>query len=497
MSGLFDSLSKYLMGDPYASGNGGLLDEALKKLLAGQSGAPAPAAPGAVPAAIGSTSPLPGSPVVSGGSPSPDFLHTRLAQALKSGLLGAAAGSQKRGFGGALGAGLLAAQGVGERADAQHRAQQQEALTASQIQRQTDEDAAKKAQADQLANLPAPPGVDPQKWEDFKKVSPQQALAAYGNQFTPDKPTHSAIYTEWQDAVANGYKGDLTQYQNEDANRRRPVTNINQPEPLVQIQGDNGPVYVPRSQAVGKAPPQSEPHKTADQQDWDVLNYGDPSSREFHAAYARQTQPKMQMSADGTRLVPVPPQLPKDLRQPVYTSQGPAAGSGGTQGGAAGASSIPALHAEADPTGASSVDLGKKPLTEEQAKAAGFATRTRTANEQLEKLISGGYRPSLSDMYLMNKGGAIGHYAMTAEARQFDQARRNFINAVLRRESGAAISASEFDNANSQYFPMPNDDEKTLEMKATNRQQAIEALANGSGPGATQAPGTVDPLGIR
>lgn len=33
-------------------------------------------------------------------------------------------------------------------------------------------------------------------------------------------PTHSAAYTEWQDAVANGYKGDFNEYQTMDANRK-------------------------------------------------------------------------------------------------------------------------------------------------------------------------------------------------------------------------------------------------------------------------------------
>lgn len=34
-------------------------------------------------------------------------------------------------------------------------------------------------------------------------------------------PEHSPAYKEWQDAAANGYKGSFTQYQNEDANRKK------------------------------------------------------------------------------------------------------------------------------------------------------------------------------------------------------------------------------------------------------------------------------------
>jgi hypothetical protein len=45
--------------------------------------------------------------------------------------------------------------------------------------------------------------------------------------FTPKEEKHSAAYTEWQDAVkSGGYRGSFTDYQNEDANRRRPVVNV-------------------------------------------------------------------------------------------------------------------------------------------------------------------------------------------------------------------------------------------------------------------------------
>jgi hypothetical protein len=42
-----------------------------------------------------------------------------------------------------------------------------------------------------------------------------------------EKPAeHSAIYKEWQDAVSTGYKGTFEQYQNEDANRKKPSINV-------------------------------------------------------------------------------------------------------------------------------------------------------------------------------------------------------------------------------------------------------------------------------
>lgn len=43
----------------------------------------------------------------------------------------------------------------------------------------------------------------------------------------PAKEDHSPAYKEYQDAVSTGYKGSFTQYQNDDANRHKPVVNVN------------------------------------------------------------------------------------------------------------------------------------------------------------------------------------------------------------------------------------------------------------------------------
>jgi hypothetical protein len=72
--------------------------------------------------------------------------------------------------------------------------------------------------------------------------------------------------------------------------------------------------------------------------------------------------------------------------------------------------------------------------------------------------------------------GMIGNAAMSSESQRAEQAQRDFVNAVLRRESGAVISPSEFANAQKQYFPQPNDKPETLAQKARNRKIAIEGL---------------------
>ena len=67
------------------------------------------------------------------------------------------------------------------------------------------------------------------------------------------------------------------------------------------------------------------------------------------------------------------------------------------------------------------------------------------------------------------------------EALSQDQAESNFINAVLRRESGAAISDTEFAKAEKQYFPRPGDGERTLAQKKANREQVLTSLKGEAG----------------
>lgn len=77
----------------------------------------------------------------------------------------------------------------------------------------------------------------------------------------------------------------------------------------------------------------------------------------------------------------------------------------------------------------------------------------------------------------------VGNYLVSEKYQKFDQARRDFLNATLRRESGAVISDSEFDNGNKQYFPQPGDSKEVVEQKRRNRAEAIKGIASGGGQG--------------
>lgn len=126
-------------------------------------------------------------------------------------------------------------------------------------------------------------------------------------------------------------------------------------------------------------------------------------------------------------------------------------------------------------------------LTVDAAKNTGFYIRTQEANKVIESLEEAGtdfWQQSLDAVPL-----GLGNYARSPEYQKFDQAKRDFVNAILRRESGAVISDSEFDNADKQYFPVPGDGPEVIEQKRRNRVNAIEGLRVGAGAGASYADG--------
>jgi len=140
--------------------------------------------------------------------------------------------------------------------------------------------------------------------------------------------------------------------------------------------------------------------------------------------------------------------------------------------------------------------VGGKALTETQGKATGFASRAGEADQILNTVGQGGeIKPSLIKAgaeAIPLIGGALGTVANiiapSGPQQQVEQAQRNFVNAILRQESGASISASEFANAQRQYFPQVGDSPEVIKQKAANRQTSINALKVQAGPGMQRMP---------
>jgi hypothetical protein len=123
-------------------------------------------------------------------------------------------------------------------------------------------------------------------------------------------------------------------------------------------------------------------------------------------------------------------------------------------------------------------------MTEGQAKANMFGSRMAAADRILTDLAANGVeQPSLIKRgaeAVPLLGGGLGMvangWAASSKQQQVEQAQRDFLNAVLRRESGAAIGSSEFDSARVQYFPQPGDGRAVIEQKARNRALAVQTM---------------------
>lgn len=134
-----------------------------------------------------------------------------------------------------------------------------------------------------------------------------------------------------------------------------------------------------------------------------------------------------------------------------------------------------------------------KPLSEFQGRNVLFGARMAAADKTLR-----GLEDTISTTGLAVKQGAqnipliggmlgaAGNVMLSKEQQRVEQAQRDFVNAVLRQESGAVINPDEFDNAKKQYFPQPGDSKEVKEQKRQNRQIAISAFKQLAGPGADQ-----------
>lgn len=130
-------------------------------------------------------------------------------------------------------------------------------------------------------------------------------------------------------------------------------------------------------------------------------------------------------------------------------------------------------------------------MTNDQAKAATMVDRmsqandTITKNEDINNFDSpkGGYLGGILAASPFIRDSALFNTFASPDRQATIQAQRNFVNAILRQESGAAVSESEFNNAQRQYFPQAGDSKEVIEQKRQNRIAAMQGMARQAGPG--------------
>lgn len=119
-------------------------------------------------------------------------------------------------------------------------------------------------------------------------------------------------------------------------------------------------------------------------------------------------------------------------------------------------------------------------INDEQAKAAGFYQRMTNSNQVIG---NPNVTAAVTDWKQQAKSAVplVGNSLVSNDYQLGEQAQRDFVNAILRRESGAVISPSEFENARKQYFPQYGDGKDVIAQKAKNREIAMQGILGAAG----------------
>ena len=157
------------------------------------------------------------------------------------------------------------------------------------------------------------------------------------------------------------------------------------------------------------------------------------------------------------------------------TPQALVGAAGGGQGGTMTASApgvpgpAPGVIGVTPPTG----------FNEGQDKAASYADRMYQAQNVLGTLEGAG--TNVGDA-LMGSVPLVGNFLTSPDYQQYQQAGREFIAAMLRRDSGAAVTQQEFDYYSRMYLPQPGDSPEVVAQKKSAREAAYGAMVRGAGP---------------
>lgn len=90
-------------------------------------------------------------------------------------------------------------------------------------------------------------------------------------------------------------------------------------------------------------------------------------------------------------------------------------------------------------------------------------------------------------------GGMIERMLSSDEGKLYKATWAPFINANLRRETGAAVNEHEWRDAFARFIPMPGDSSEVVDQKAQNRNEALKSIQIGAGRASGQATGPVSP----
>lgn len=143
---------------------------------------------------------------------------------------------------------------------------------------------------------------------------------------------------------------------------------------------------------------------------------------------------------------------------------------------------------------------GQNRLFEYQGRTAGFARRAALANEAFSKGGLDTQKEAINPVAELLSGSPIGGQFMSRVVRSPSQEVQvnnaaEFIRAKLRKESGAAISQSEWDTEYPLYFPVYGDSDEVIKNKERLRNTVIDTLKKESTGGYEYLFGNQPPMG--
>lgn len=135
-----------------------------------------------------------------------------------------------------------------------------------------------------------------------------------------------------------------------------------------------------------------------------------------------------------------------------------------------------------------------KNFTEVQTKDAGFGARMLRAEDNLDKVLQfnpqtgtfAGYNPTVwTNAYAPDqsswKNAWTANLINSKEWQQYIQGARESMAALLRKDTGAAVTDQEFDLYFPMYYPQPGDSPEVVAQKAEARKEIAAGLARSSG----------------
>ncbi len=134
-----------------------------------------------------------------------------------------------------------------------------------------------------------------------------------------------------------------------------------------------------------------------------------------------------------------------------------------------------------------------KPLTESQAKEAGYYNRMRNATGTIEQFEAGGKPPSLGSNIGKNIP-LVGAMTQKPDNQAYNAAKLDWISSQLRQETGANMPANEVAEMERRYFPQPGEGPDIIKQKAQARKVAEDAMKTGAGPNFKHVPEPIQPL---